>query len=84
VLAALVTGGSGIYINFADELSLKQKDLAAGQEYLAAHLQPGDAIVTGKVAAYFYLLYAKDNGKTAYNNYVDFPYLNKPLLHLKL
>lgn len=65
---------------YGDELTLKQEHFDAGQAHLAAHLQPGDTIVTTRIAAYFYLLYARDSGQTPYDAYADFPYFGESLV----
>jgi hypothetical protein len=69
----LALGGSGLYPGFEDELSLKNAELSRAQDILARKLAKGDVIVTGKVGAYFYLLDAKDGGKTPYDSYGDIP-----------
>lgn len=79
-LMAVGLKASHIYEWYGEEFSLKHADYEAGQAYLLAHVQPGDAIVTGRIAAYFYLLYSKDAGKTPYASYADFPYFNDTLL----
>jgi len=71
---------SHCYEWYGEELVLKNKDFTAGQDYLDSHIAPGDAIVTGRIATYFYLLYAKDGGQTAYDAYADFSYKNRTLL----
>ena len=80
VMLAIGLKASHCYEWYGEEIGLKNKDYIAGQEYLDSHLSSGDAIVTGRVAAYFYLLYAKDGGQTAYDSYADFPYKNQTLL----
>jgi hypothetical protein len=76
LLFALPLAFSRIYMGFANELTLTRGDLAAGQQFLAERLKPGDAIVTGKVSAYFSLLDAADHGEHPYDGYGDFAYAN--------
>jgi hypothetical protein len=76
LMFAVIMGASGVYMGFADELTLKQTELDAGQRYLSTHLHPHDAIVTGGSAAYFYLLDAKDDGETFYGSYGQTSYTN--------
>jgi hypothetical protein len=67
---------TGIYARYGEEFALRRDDFRDAQQYLRTRLQPGDAIVTGRVAAYFYFVYATDAGKTPYDGYGSVRYLN--------
>ncbi len=76
LLLAATLGSAGVYTRANDEFGLTQADLTAAHAHLNAHLEAGDVIVTGRLAAYFYLLYAFDHGNTGYASYADAPYLH--------
>lgn len=82
-LVALIT--TCIFINQTviwhdPDFCLKNGEYQQGQEFLHNHLAKGDAIVTGPMGAYFYLIYAYDMGKTPYHDYTDKPYFNESTL----
>lgn len=79
VMSAAIAA-SGCYLNYGSEFVLTRKQLADGQRFLNTHLHPGDIIVTGRIDAYFYLLYAKDNGATPYDTYTEVSYLGNTIL----
>lgn len=61
---------------YEPDFSITWAEFNSGQDYLETHLSSGDAIVTEWLGAYYYLLYAKDTGKTPYDRYTDIPYFN--------
>jgi len=67
---------TGIYAHYGEEFALRRHDFDDGQQWLQSRLRPGDAIVTGRVAAYFYFVYARDAGRTPYDGYGPVPYVN--------
>ena len=69
LLGASALATSGCYLNYDSEFVLTRRQLADAQDFLNTHIQPGDMIVTGRIDAYFYLLYAKNSGKTPYDAY---------------
>ncbi len=71
---------TGVYTDHDAEFGLKQADLNAAQQHLHSNLKPGDVIVTGRLSAYFYLLNAMDDGRTAYDSYGDVPYFNHTMI----
>jgi len=75
LLTATAPAAGGCYLNYDSEFVLTRRQFADGRNFLDTHLQPGDVIVTGRIDAYFYLLYAKDYGVTPYDAYTDQPYL---------
>jgi 4-amino-4-deoxy-L-arabinose transferase-like glycosyltransferase len=80
LVTAAALAASGCYLNYDSEFVLTRKQLADGQRFLNTHLHPGDIIVTGRIDAYFYLLYAKDNGTTPYDAYTEVSYLRDTIL----
>ena len=67
---------TGIYARYDEEFALRRNDFEDAQQYLRTRLRPGDAIVTGRVAAYSYFVYAKDGGRTPYDGYGPVAYVN--------
>jgi len=72
----LVTAAEEKLVWFDEDFCLRRADYDAAQVYLSEQLAPGDGVVTGPMGAYFYLIYAKDGGKTPYDAYGDVPYIN--------
>jgi hypothetical protein len=66
-----------IYLKYGSEFPLKQQNFYAGQQFLNQRLQPGEIIITERIAAYFYFLYDKDSGRTPYDSYADVSYHHK-------
>jgi hypothetical protein len=75
-VVVLAVGMDEALVWLDEDFCLRNEDYVAGQTHLNARLQPGDVIVTGWSAAYFYLIYAKDGGLTPYDHYADVSYVN--------
>lgn len=63
-----------------EDFCLKRKNFNEGQTFLNEKLQPGDALVTGPMGAYFYLIYDYGKATIPYRDYGDKPYVNQTTL----
>lgn len=75
IAVSLLLAATHFYTYENDEFGLKRTDLADAITYLNDHLTEGDAIVTGRFAASFYLLNAYDNGAGGYDHFATTPYV---------